>query len=236
MYTQALQKFIKNQDIYNQIINSPFSKISFAQFGEDVRINKIFKNISKGNYVDLGSFHPIHFSNTFLLYLQGWRGLNIDANKRMVDLCDKVRPLDKNICAFISNEEKKAYYLINEKLPAMNRVVDVLSDKKKEESYKEIKTTKLEMLLDQNLKYFSEKFYYLNIDLEYLDELIIKNFDFKKFSPYLITIEIHNFKLKEENNIFDIILNNDYEFFAYINPTAFFIKKKFRDNNFLIIE
>ena len=72
MYTQRLQKILKNQNIYNQIINSHFTKISFAQFGEDMRINKIFKNISNGNYVDLGSFHPIHFSNTFLLYLRGW--------------------------------------------------------------------------------------------------------------------------------------------------------------------
>ena len=52
----------------------------------------------------------------------------------------------------------------------------------------------------------------------------------------MITIEVHDFKLKEENNIFEIILNNDYEFFAYTNPTVFFINKKFRDNNFLITE
>ena len=150
----------------------------------------------------------------------------------MVDLCDIVRPLDKNICAVISNEEKKAYYLINQKEPGKNRVVDYLSDKKEEESYREITTTKLKTLLDQNLKYFAEKFYYLNIDLEYSDELIIKNFDFKTFSPYLITIEVHEFKLKEENNIFEVILNNGYEFFAYTNPTDFFINKKFRSNNY----
>lgn len=70
MYIKNLKKIINNEKLSNDIVNSNYSKISFSQFGEDLLINKIFKRIGYGKFLDLGSFHPIHFSNTFLLYLR----------------------------------------------------------------------------------------------------------------------------------------------------------------------
>ena len=78
MYINHLKRILKNKDKISYLINSEFSKISFSQFGEDLLINKIFKKINYGKFLDLGSFHPIHYSNTFLLYLRGWRGININ--------------------------------------------------------------------------------------------------------------------------------------------------------------
>ncbi len=80
MYNNQLKKIL-NESNYNNLINSNFCKSSFSQYGEDLIINKILRKINIGNYLDLGSFHPIHFSNTFILYIRGWRGINIEGNK-----------------------------------------------------------------------------------------------------------------------------------------------------------
>ena len=41
---------------------------SYSQWGEDLFIQEFFKGRAKGFYVDIGSFHPIMYSNTFLLF------------------------------------------------------------------------------------------------------------------------------------------------------------------------
>ena len=51
---------------------------SYSMDGEDLIISDYFKNKSKGFYIDVGCYHPIHRNNTFLLYKKGWKGINID--------------------------------------------------------------------------------------------------------------------------------------------------------------
>ena len=34
--------------------------------GEDLFLLQIFKNLDNGLYVDAGSYHPLHLSNTYL--------------------------------------------------------------------------------------------------------------------------------------------------------------------------
>ena len=45
------------------------NKSFYSQFGEDKVLQEILKiNINKGFYVDVGCYHPIKHSNTYLLY------------------------------------------------------------------------------------------------------------------------------------------------------------------------
>ena len=93
--------------------------------------------------MDLGSFHPIHFSNTLLLYLRGWRGVNVDGNKEMIEIFKKIRPLDINIAKYLSDYEGENYYIFDNKNAAMNRVVNKIDtiNIQKEQSVKIITTT-----------------------------------------------------------------------------------------------
>ena len=54
---------------------------SYGATGEDVLINKIFKNKIDG-FVDVGALHPVNGSLTYNLSKKGWKGLNIDLLKR----------------------------------------------------------------------------------------------------------------------------------------------------------
>jgi len=233
MYNIQLKKLL-NSENYNNLINSNFCKSSFSQYGEDLIINKILQNISAGNYLDLGSFHPIHFSNTFILYIRGWRGINIDGNEEMINISKKVRPLDKNIFAYLSNVEKDCFYIKNRKTPAMNKIVDKVENLKDHEKSFKIKTKTLENLISPHKEYL-EKLYYLNIDLEFIDEIIIKNFDFSKYHPLVITIEMHNFELDKENEISFFLKKHNYSFYSYSNPTAIFIDNNFKENKFNLL-
>ena len=50
-----------------------------------------------GYYVDIGAHHPVKYSNTYLLWLNGWSGINIDPLPNVMALFDKYRPKDINL-------------------------------------------------------------------------------------------------------------------------------------------
>ena len=54
-----------------------FFKNSHSQFGEDRKIISLFQKNKRGLYLDIGCFHPVRQSNTYLMYKFGWKGVNI---------------------------------------------------------------------------------------------------------------------------------------------------------------
>ena len=80
--------------------------------GEDLKIVELSENIIQGYYVDAGCYHPLHLSNTYLLYKKKWRGINIDLSKFSIDLFNFMRPDDININVAVSSKDEyvKCYY------------------------------------------------------------------------------------------------------------------------------
>src|SRR5574338_1000474 len=119
-----LKKFLPIK-IYNSLLNiynlyiSDYTTKTYSQEGEDLILQKFFVGQENGFYVDIGAHHPKRFSNTYLFYKKGWRGINIEARPGSKVLFDKVRPKDINIEKAISSEPKPLkYYMFND--PALN--------------------------------------------------------------------------------------------------------------------
>ena len=95
--------FIKN--------NFFIKKRTYSMNGEDTFVNNYFKK-KIGFYVDVGAYHPLELSNTYLLYKRGWNGINIDINSFSIDYFDYLRPDDININIAASNKNttKTIYY------------------------------------------------------------------------------------------------------------------------------
>jgi hypothetical protein len=70
-------------------------KASYSQFGEDAVVDGVMgARHPRGFYVDVGSFHPIKWSNTYRFYLAGWHGICVDPNPAFTELWKKTRPRD----------------------------------------------------------------------------------------------------------------------------------------------
>ena len=68
-----LYDFVKALGHHEVLMNNGFP--FFSQSGEDVITHVLLRNEKvKGMFVDFGAYHPFKFSNTFTLYLDGWRG------------------------------------------------------------------------------------------------------------------------------------------------------------------
>ena len=108
-----MKLFIKIKLLINLIKYRGFLiKKQYSKNGEDNFLLKFFKKRITGTYIDIGAFHPYRFSNTYLLYTKGWNGLNIDINKKSIDLFNIARPNDINLNVAIGEVNKKKYFII----------------------------------------------------------------------------------------------------------------------------
>lgn len=68
-----------------------YGQLVFSQEGEELILSRLFGYKTNGYYVDIGCYNPKRFSNTYSFYLNGWRGINIDANIDTIKLFKKYR-------------------------------------------------------------------------------------------------------------------------------------------------
>ena len=194
---------------------------SYSQCGEDRFITKFFKKQKKGIYLDIGAFNPIKYSNTYLLYKKGWKGINIDLNKTSIDLFNIFRPNDKNICAAISNKEESVKVNIENIFSPLNTISFNRSKKLNSENIKRnsyyIRSKKINKII-------KIKFDFLNIDIEGLDIKVIKSIRLNFYKPKLICIEILNGK---EFHLLKKYLNGyNYIYIKKMGPSYFFKLKE----------
>jgi FkbM family methyltransferase len=170
-----------------------FPKKTYSTFGEDQIIKKFFNNKSKGFYVDIGCYHPLDGSNTYLLYKKGWRGINIDVNSLSIELFKNARREDENINVAVSNVAKKIKIYFRKKINMLNTTSKKLAKIHFRNGYQEklIKSDTLNSILKRS-KFKNRNIDFLNIDVEGNELNVLKAINFKKYSPTLICVEIHN--------------------------------------------
>lgn len=162
-----------------------FGYPTYAQFGEDAVLLELFKDVPRGRYVDVGAHHPYRYSNTYLLYKNGWHGVNIDPNPHTVALFNKARPGDKNICSGVGNSGVLTYYRFSD--PAVNTFKKDEAEKWKGKPFLTfLGTTDVEVLPLSEL--VEGPIDLLTIDAEGMDLEVLQSYDWK-YHPSVIVIE-----------------------------------------------
>mgnify|MGYP001307263407 CR=1 FL=1 len=205
--------------LYYYLIKSKYrtKKKTYSQFGEDLIVNKFFKNFV-GKYVDIGCYHPIKYNNTLLLYEKGWTGINIDLNQTSIDLFNVVRKNDSNILACLSDKEEEVVVYFDNKFSALNSIYTKNLDKF---GIKDFKKIKVKTKIFSNL--VKDNFDFLNIDCEGNDYKILRSIDLKKYNPKLICIEISS--KEDKKSILEYLNTYTYELIE-VKDLSYIFKKK----------
>ena len=182
--------------IIHQYFNRHYVR-SYSQYGEDLIINDFFKRYFdiKGNYLDIGAFHPKMISNTHLLHTLGWRGTIIDLDDFKIDLFKrnrkgKVNTLKRVVIPGYSGQ-KESYSVYKFKKPFSE--IDTLDRKVAEEITSRLGLEFIEEKVESvgiNDLLKEQKFNFVNIDIEGVDEEVILSIDFNNIKlPELIVFE-----------------------------------------------
>ena len=181
-----------------------------------VIINKYFKK-KTGFFVDVGAYHPLELSNTYLLYKRGLNGINIDISSLSVDYFNYIRPDDININIAVTEKKSIKTIFYQKKKSPLNTLNFKLASKHFSLNFKKkkIKSDTLTSIIDKT-KFKGIKINFLNIDAEGGDFEVLKSLNFKKYKPKLICVEIiDNFnsskKAIKKNKIYKFLIQKKYK-------------------------
>lgn len=179
--------------------------------GEDLFILQIFKNLDNGLYVDAGSYHPLHLSNTYLLYKKGWRGINIDLSEYTIKLFEHLRPDDVNINSAVTNFDGQVKFYYQKKISQLTSIKKDTALKRMQGRIKEkeINAFKLDTIMN-NSKYKNKKIDFLNIDIEGNDFEALSSINFDTYRPRIICIEIDEENILD-SKIYKYLINLNYK-------------------------
>lgn len=223
--------------LFLKLTGIPYT-VSYAQTGEDIIIDFIIgaKNIKDFTYLDIGANQPVKFNNTYKFYKAGHKGVCIEPDPKIHSMLTKKRP--KDICLNIgiagTASNGRDFFIMDN--PALNTF-----SKEEATGLEAGKLGKITNVISVPLKtveqvigeyFFGKSPVFVNLDVEGLDEEILKTFPFHKYRPAIFCIETVEYTTdassEKRKGIFDLMEANEYKTFAdtYLN-TIFIDARKF---------
>lgn len=230
------------QSTVNYFLKKPnkWERKSFSQSGEDLIVRFIFDNIGIANptYLDVGAHHPFHLNNTAIFYENGSRGINIEPDPQLFTEFQNLRKSDVNLnCGISDIEGELILNILN--VPALNTFSHEEANRLvHENSFEILKKIPVHVDTIGNVlqKYCNNIFPdFLDIDVEGLDDLIVKSIDFTSAKPIVICLETRSYsetgRGQKNNEIIQYLTDKGYMDFAdtYLN-TIFVLKEKWLKN------
>jgi FkbM family methyltransferase len=203
---------------------------SFGQESEDLILTRMFDRQDKGFYVDVGAHHPFRFSNTYLLYRRGWRGINIDAMPGAMAAFRRWRPEDVNLeCMVSSDTAPRTFFQYDE--PALNTVSEELVRKREVDAphYRLVGQVMLEArrLADILADHVppGRTIDILNVDVEGHDLDVLGSNDWQRFRPKVIVAELigTDFAEMEASPLYRFLTDRGYRLQSKLVNSAIFV-------------
>ncbi len=201
-----------------------FMQTHYSQFGEDIALLRLLPK--KGVYVDVGAHHPKRYSNTYLLFKQGWSGVNIDPNPETIKLFKSARPQDHNIYVGIAEERGMlTYYKFSD--PAVNTFDEKEASRWREKSwvtYLGTEEVEVEPLRDVLASLNIEHIDLLTVDAEGMDLGVLKSLDWEKYQPRVVVVEADDFNPAQpnENFLYQFLSQKGYLLKGLCGPSLIF--------------
>jgi hypothetical protein len=192
---------------------------SFSQCGEDiVALNILIQLGHQGpvNYVDIGCFHPIQYSNTYYYYLRGGSGLVVDMNDSYKSEFKRLRPNDTFISELVSDATTEMY--VSAKGSPMDSIISWDTTEKKQ--LKQPKS--LSSLLDEHWPE-NKPISLLDIDCEGHDLEVLRSNSWEKYRPKIVVLE--DFSTSHQSPLLVFMEEMNYTLIARIRCAMFFVDK-----------
>jgi FkbM family methyltransferase len=230
----ALKIYASNFNLYvsNYQINN--KEKHYSQFGQDLFVQEF--NLGRYGdkfFVDIGGNHPVNANNTYLLELNGWRGITIEPQDQFNKLWPSFRKTNCINCVIGPEEKEIIFYKSDINTSGLSGVegFNKCNNRNCEKIPKQ--QIRLDTVLTKNMIHRID---YLSIDVEGYEMNVLRSIDFLKADITLIGIEndlgfswlpFIGKRLGKElgnNKIRKFLKNKGYRYIARIMSDDFFVK------------
>jgi FkbM family methyltransferase len=226
-------------------VDPHWGRKSYSQFCEDVIFEYYFtwRELANPSYLDVGAFDPIFLSNTYRLYEKGSCGVLIEPNPEGCENLRHTRPRDTVLnCAVRTRDMPSMVDFYQMSAPTISTIV------KREAKWAEdsqawgaqkivgtisVPAYTINEILD---RHFPAGVDLIDIDVEGLDFEILSEFDFERYRPHIICVEIHGGHYAEAGNdgtiytkpkevYIEFMKSKGYELFVPIVLNGIFVRE-----------
>lgn len=172
--------------------------ISYAQNHEDVLLQRVFGDLERGFYIDVGAAHPTFDSVTRWFYDCGWCGLNIEPRPEQFRQLAAARLRDINLNVGVSDRPGTLpFFLVNAPSnPAWDIGGISTFDRNLADEYRNRPGFRVEDLACEVLtlgeicrRHHIQQVDFLKIDVEGWEEPVLRGMDFVACRPRVLVIE-----------------------------------------------
>lgn len=205
--------------------------ITYAQHGDDLMLVNLCEllGLEKPSYLDLGAHHPVNISNTALLYERGARGVNVEANPRLIAAFKKHRPEDITVNIGVGPEKGELPFYVYSDDSGINSF-----SKDHVEFLKHIPVQRTETLPVVTVNEIVEKYCggrwpdLLLLDLEGMDFAVLESADFSESRPRVIVVEVRR---GESADLKSMLAARGYACYCRMSANLFFVQE---DDGYLV--
>lgn len=207
---------------------------SYSQEGEDRVLETLMfklhgsKHRKVGFYVDIGAHHPHRYSNTYLFYQRGWRGINVDALPGSMRAFQRQRPRDINLERGVGEQSGEMdFYVFNE--PALNTFDASLAQHRCNDVWHVVEVRKvsvqpLSLILEEHLPH-GKRIDFMSVDVEGFDLNVLASNDWDRYRPLVVLAETLGKSIEEvlDDPLYGYMKSLDYVLYSKTVNTCFFV-------------
>jgi FkbM family methyltransferase len=206
--------------------------ISYAQNGEDVLLERLFRDVPAGFYIDIGANDPVELSVTKHFYDRGWHGVNIEPGAEAFQRLSALRARDQNLNFGLAEAPgQRAFY----ELPGRS----VLSTFSPEQAT--LYRTAGEQVVERSLAvstlalvcadHVDGPIHFLAIDVEGYERQVLEGADWTRWRPMVVLIESTrpNTTVPTHQAWEDLLLRSDYLFAYFDGLNRFYVRAESRE-------
>jgi FkbM family methyltransferase len=169
-------------------------QFSFSQSGEDIIVLRLLSKlrVKRPSYLDIGANDPVRLNNTFLLYVNGARGVLVEPHPLLFKSLCRKRKHDKILNIGVGTTDQKSvdfFVMSNEFLHTFNRHEALQlsgSGNAMVEKVMQIQLLSINKILEEH---FLRCPNFISLDAEGMDEDILRALNFSKYRPEVLCVE-----------------------------------------------
>jgi FkbM family methyltransferase len=215
--------------------------ITYSQNFEDVMLARLFQGQETGFYVDVGAWHPELLSVTKHFYDSGWTGINLEPIARQHELLQMHRPRDLNLNVAVGDKMGRMLFFECIDHDALSTADASQAEALRNSGY-DVRSYEVDVVTLASLapRIASRTIDFLKVDVEGLEERVLRGANWKKMRPRVLVIEATQpvVSILDWDNIDAIrnwehwepwLLKQGYVFAWYDGLSRFYIREEERD-------